>query len=257
MYSCIQFVFQIGKYFLIDSGNYFASNLCFLYFAVGRSQPQNENGIPDHFAPILLNLAMRNMEIGWEKISENRTSVESTTAKENSIKFYGLENTKHCQILGPLTKHVMNAHMWPHNNMENLPLIDLVATDIDNPKNVLRLHSDIEHKFDRFLLTFVPSGNDFVLEVLDPSIRNITLKDTTVTFENINGRLLLFPSGNRPWRRILGTHSLLAHRKAREKGYLEEGQFTAAESSAQELMEFSLDKEAHERIKMVLRNSPY
>jgi hypothetical protein len=39
----------------------------------------------------------------------------------------------------------------------------------------------------------------------------------------------------------------LAHRKAREKGYLEEDQLTAAESSAQELMEFSLDKEAHER----------
>jgi hypothetical protein len=56
-------------------------------------------------------------------------------------------------------------------------------------------------------------------------------------------------------RRILGTHSILAHRKAREKGYLEEDQLTAAESSAQELMEFSLDKEAHERIRMVLRNS--
>jgi hypothetical protein len=223
--------------------------------AVRRSQPQNENGIPDHFAPILLNLAMKNMEIGWEKISKNRTSVESTTAKTNSINFYGLESRKHCQVLGPGTKHVKNAHIWPHNNMENLPLIDLVATDIDDPKNVLRLHSDIEHKFDRFLLTFVPSGDGFVLEVLDPSIKSITLKDTTVTFENIDGHPLLFPSGNRPWRRILGTHSILAHRKAREKGYLEEDQLTAAESSAQELMEFSLDKEAHERIRMVLRNS--
>jgi hypothetical protein len=29
----------------------------------------------------------------------------------------------------------------------------------------------IEHKFDRFLLTFVPSGDGFVLEVLDPSIK--------------------------------------------------------------------------------------
>jgi hypothetical protein len=123
---------------------------------------------------------MKNMEIGWEKISENRTSVESTTAKTNSINFYGLESRKHCQVLGPGTKHVKNAHIWPHNNMENLPLIDLVATDIDNPKNVLRLHSDIEHKFDKFLLTFVPSGDGFVLEVLDPSIKSITLKDTTV-----------------------------------------------------------------------------
>jgi hypothetical protein len=34
----------------------------------------------------------------------------------------------------------------------------------------------IEHKFDRFLLTFVPSGDGFVLEVLDPSIKSITSK---------------------------------------------------------------------------------
>jgi hypothetical protein len=84
----------------------------------------------------------------------------------------------HCQVLGPGgTNHVKNAHIWPHNNRENLPLIDLDATDIDNPKNVLRLHSDIEHKFDRFLLTFVPSGSDFVLQVLDPLIEDITLLD--------------------------------------------------------------------------------
>lgn len=198
---------------------------------------------------------MKNMEMGWEKISENRTSVDSTTAKKNSIQFYGLESRKHCQVLGPETKNVKNAHLWPHNNMENLPLIDLVAADIDDPKNVIRLHSDIEHNFDRFLLTFVPSGDGFVLEVLDPSIKNITLKDTTFTFEEIDGRPLLFPNSNRPWRRILGTHSILAHRKAREKGFLEEDQLTAAESSAQELMEFSLDRDAQARIRMVLRNS--
>jgi hypothetical protein len=209
--------------------------------------------IPDHFVPILLNLAMQNMQIGWEKISENKTSVDSTTAKQNSIDYYGLANKRHCQVLGSGTKHVKNAHLWPHNNMANLSLIDLDATDIDNPKNVLRLHSDIEHNFDRLLLTFVPSGDDFVLEVLDPSIKNITLKDTTVTFEGINGRPLLFPNGNHPWRRILGTHSILAHRKAREKGDLEDDQFTAAESSAQETMAFSLDSEAQARIRMVFQ----
>jgi hypothetical protein len=150
---------------------------------------------------------------------------------------------------------VKNAHIWPHNNKDNLPLIDLVATDIDNPKNVLRLHSDIEHKFDRFLLTFVPFGDDFVLHVLDPSINGITLKDTDVTFEQINGCPLLFPNGKRPWRRILSTHSIFAHRKAREKGNLQEDQLTAAEASTQELMEFYLDKEAQERIRMALFNS--
>jgi hypothetical protein len=73
--------------------------------------------------------------------------------------------------------------------MENLPLIDLVATDIDNPKNVLRLHSDIEHKFDRFLLTFVPSG-DALFFSLDPSIKNS--QRYQCHFENIDGRPLYF-----------------------------------------------------------------
>jgi hypothetical protein len=62
-----------------------------------------------------------------------------------------------------------------------------------------------------------------------------------------------FPSSNRPWRRILGSHSIFAHRKARKKGYLEEDQLTPAEFSAQESMNFSLDKEAQARIRMVFR----
>jgi hypothetical protein len=197
---------------------------------------------------------MKSMEIGWDNISEKGTKLDSTIAKRNSITFYGLENEQHCQVLGPDTKYVRTAHLWPHNNMENLPLVDLVATDIDNPKNVLRLHSDIENKFDRFSLTFVPSGNDFFLKVLDPSINNFILRDTTVTFEDLDGKPLLFPSENRPWRRILGTHSILAHRKARNNGYLISDQLTEAESSAQESMDFSVDREAQARIRMVFSN---
>jgi hypothetical protein len=62
----------------------------------------------------------------------------------------------------------------------------------------------------------------------------------------------LFPSGERPWRQILSTHSIFAHRKARADGKLPEDQLTEAESSAQELMDFSLDKEAQMRIKLAL-----
>jgi len=51
---------------------------------------------------------------------------------------------------------------------------------------------------------------------------------------------------------ILGAHSILAHRKARENGWLDEDQLTAAEASAVELMEWSLDAEAQARIKMML-----
>lgn len=213
-----------------------------------------KNKIPDHFAPLLLELAMKNMEIGWEKISSESTSVESTSARNASVSYYGLTGKKHCQILGAGTGSVQNAHIWPYNNRENLKLVDLEPTDIDNPKNVLRLHTEIEHKFDRFAVTFVLSGGEFILKVLDPSLRATTefLQGTTKTFGDIEGMKLTCPSGNKPWRRLLGAHSILAHRHAREKGWLDESQLTEAESSANELMEWSLDAEAQARIKMLL-----
>lgn len=110
---------------------------------------------------LLLNLAMEGMEDGWARISSERTSGESRKAQTGCVYFYGLTGKENCQMLGPGTKHVRNAHIWPHNNRGNLLLVDLEKTDIDNPKNVLRLHSDIEHKLDRFQLTFVQLVGNF------------------------------------------------------------------------------------------------
>jgi len=196
------------------------------------------------------------MEMGWENISEGRTSHESKTVKDRSIQYYGLFGKNHCQVLGNGTKNVVNAHIWPYNNKANLPLVDLQETDINNPRNVLRLHEDIEWHFDRFYLTFVPSGiNAYILKVLDPSILPSTISDTTPcrTFTDIDGRQLSCPSGT-PWRRLLATHSILAHRKARKDGNLEEDQLSAAEVSANELMAFSLDDAAQCRVQMLLHS---
>ena len=138
---------------------------------------------------------------------------------------------------------------------ENLPLVDLQETDIDDPRNILRLHGDIEYNFDRFFLTFVPSGNDFILKVLDPTIYTQQIRDVTppITFQDIDGRPLFF-SGGRPWRCLLATHSILSHRKARKDGNLPEDQLSAAEVSANELMEFSQDEAAQFRLRMILNN---
>jgi len=208
---------------------------------------------------LLVDLASRNMVAGWENISENRTSRESQAVKQNSINYYGLHGKNHCQILGNGTKNVVNAHIWPHNNRENLVLVSLEAKDIDNPKNVLRLHSDIEWHFDRFFLTFVHLGGDFILHIMDPSIRTFHLKDTNppLTFGDIDGRKLLFPTTNRenrPSRRLLAAHSIFAHRKARDNGFLLDDEVTSAEFSAVELMKFSLDDEAQARMKLLINS---
>ena len=210
--------------------------------------------IPEHFVPVLLTLAVSTMKSGWEKISSDRTQSESSTARNNSVSFYGLRGRKTCQILGNNTDHVINAHIWPYNNSQGLVLVDLQPSDIDNPRNVLRLHDDIEHYLDRFNLTFVLSGNDFVLKVLDPDILNLTLKDRSETFRDLDGRNLQCPSGNLPWRRLLATHSIFAHQKARDQNWLPEDQYTAAETNAHDLMEFSLDTEAQARVRRFLND---
>lgn len=219
--------------------------------------PSHRNQIPDHFVPILLQMAVRSMAMGWERISSERTSVESVNVRDASISYYGLMGTKHCQILGPHVGSVQNAHIWPYNNRASLMLVDLEESDIDNPRNVLRLHTDIEHKFDRFAITFVQSGGDFILKVLDPALKASTkpLQGTHASFQSIDGMKLLFPSNNRPWKRLLGTHSILAHRHARKQGWLADEQLTEAESSAAELMEWSLDEKAQARIKLMLNRA--
>ena len=178
--------------------------------------------IPEHMVPVLLTLAVSTMKRGWEKISSERTKSESSTAKNASVSFYGLKSKRTCQILGPNTAHVKNARIWPYNNSRGLVLVDLQPSDIDGPRNVLRLQEDIEYYLDRFRLTLALSGSDFVLKVLDPAILPVMLKNRSETFRDLDGRTLQCPSGNLPWRRLLATHSILAHQKVRDQNWLPE-----------------------------------
>lgn len=96
--------------------------------------------------------------------------------------------------------------------------------------------------------------SDFVLKVLDSSILPLRLKDRTETFRDLDGCKLQCPSGNVPWQRLLTSHSILAHQKARDQTWLPEDQCTAAETNAEDLMAFSLDKEAQDRLKRFLND---
>ena len=72
--------------------------------------------IPEHMVPVLLTLAVSSMKSGWERISSERTKSESSTARNNSVSYYGLHSRKTCQILGRNTAHVQNAHIWPYSS---------------------------------------------------------------------------------------------------------------------------------------------
>jgi hypothetical protein len=213
--------------------------------------------LPSHFTPVLLALAVSNMD-GWDRITAERTVSDSSTVRNAAVVYYRLASKKHCQILGENTEHVLNAHIWPDHNKSNLVLVDLKPTDIDEPKNILRLHRGIERFFDHKQITFIQSGSsDFLLKVLDPSIGTEVLEDTSpsLTFNDIDGRPLIFPNRKRPWRRLLATHSIYAHRHARDSGWLLSDELTAAELNANDLMEFSLDTEAQARMKRFLQTT--
>ena len=111
-----------------------------------QQQSSTVGTIPEHYVPVLLSLAVSLMKSGWEKISSEHTKSESSIARNNSVSHYGLGSRRTCQILGTTqnTAHVKNAHIWPHDNSEALVLVDLQPSDIDDPRNILRLHEDIE-----------------------------------------------------------------------------------------------------------------
>jgi hypothetical protein len=84
---------------------------------------------------------------------------------------------------------------------------------------------------------------------MDPSIRTEVLDDTSLTFNDRDGRPLNFPNGKMALCRLLATHSIVAHRHVRDSGWPLSNKVTAAELNSNDMMEFSLDVEAQARMK--------
>jgi len=100
---------------------------------------------------------------------------------------------------------------------EGLVLVDLQPSDVDDPRNALRLDEDVKCHLDCFHLTLALSGSDtFVLKVLDPNVLPLGLKDKSEIFWDLNGCKLQCLSRNTPWWRLLATHSVPVHQEARE-----------------------------------------
>jgi len=191
----------------------------------------------------------------YAAISDSHYSAQdSAVVRQLSMDFYGLPNDRFCQILGqqPQQIKIVNAHVWPRSGTETLPLFDLKTEDIHNPRNVLRLHQCIERAFDRRELVFVADANDqLVVKVLSLDLKSKVLKGTKKQFAEIEGDPLQIARAL-PYRRLLAHHSVLAHRWAREKGWISED-LAAEEVNAGALMENSLDPVAQERIKLLWR----
>lgn len=117
---------------------------------------------------------------GWQKMGSHRDESDSTEVRNPTLGYYGLTR-RCCQILGPNTRHLVNAHIWPHHNRGNLDLMELQESDIDNPKNILRLHKTIEQHFDQINIMFEDTGGttgsrQVRLKILNNEVRTTVLE---------------------------------------------------------------------------------
>jgi hypothetical protein len=187
-------------------------------------------------------------------ISESHFSKDDSEAvKKASIAYYELSDEKYCQVLGAVDPNhvsVVNAYIWPRHATTDLPLFDLEPSDIHNTQNVLRLQKDIERAFDQRKLTFIHDGSKLCVRILCPDLYAEFLTGTTISFQDIEGRELLFPRSKEPFRRLLAHHCMVAHRHARAMGWTDED-MSEAEVQCTALMAHSLDEEAQRRLQVL------
>jgi len=183
----------------------------------------------------------------WEGLGSNRTSDQANVTRSKAVEYYGLGKRKRCQILGD-SGHVVDAQIIPESKNTLLILVDLEPEDVDSPRNVLRLHNDIERAFDNkdVMFEFDSATTSFTLRVMNPDIEAKQLKDRTETFLDINGRTLVLPNGNLPFRRVMAIHSFFVRRKWSMD-------MDEAEIRSRELLSFSMDDDAQTRIANFLK----
>mmetsp|Transcript_17151 Transcript_17151/g.24788 ORF Transcript_17151/g.24788 Transcript_17151/m.24788 type:complete len:326 (+) Transcript_17151:137-1114(+) len=182
---------------------------------------------------------------------------DSESVRNDSITYYGLASAKFCQVLGqvdPNRVSVVNAHIWPRHAVNDLVLFDLDPSDIHHARNVLRLQKDIERAFDCQELTFIDSGTSpsaMVVKLLSSSASSSKITGTNLSLGDIDGRPLILPDGQQPFRRLIAHHCVVAYRRARAKGWVQEEDLSRAEIQASELMSHSLDEEGQTRLKLL------
>ena len=190
----------------------------------------------------------------WRRTSTARSDEQSSSVAGRAITHYGLPHKKFCQILGPKTPHVVNLHIWPEWAVNQLRLLDLGFEAIDDPRNILRVHTKVERSFDRKELTFVIKDGRITLKVLCPRLKSEVLDDTTKTFAAIDGSELIATS-NTPYRRLLAVHSIAAHKFAESEGWILGADRTEEEIRAMNIARLSLgDSDAMEKVKYFFRS---
>lgn len=211
-----------------------------------RSKRENAREERESAMQSMLQLIMASHVNPYAATSASHCSRDDSLAVRNdSVAYYGLQDENVCQVLGAVNSSnvsVINAHIWPRHAAADMIIFNLQPDQIHSPQNVLRLQKEIERAFDSRRLTFVATNHDdnLVVKILDPSAMSEPLSGTNKTFRDIDGHFLEFPNRKLPFRRLLANHCVLAHKKAREKGWISQD-LSEVEVRAEALMAHSLD----------------
>jgi hypothetical protein len=205
-----------------------------------------------------LSIVLNSVLDPWEKIHSEVTDViVSNTAPYLSVvsDYYGTPKANYCMVLGFNTTYrdIICAHIWPlHTRGLELSTMGLSVSDIDNPRNFLRLHRSIEKAFDQKKLYFyVSSRNEeaktFALSVCitDPNLK--TEKFSVGQVERSFSDLHLkefdyeFTLSKKPFLRLLAMHAQRTLEKALNLGWIGNDNFAAERERVLELARYSLD----------------
>lgn len=93
----------------------------------------------------------------WENIhSETKSQVakEETVNRRPVVEYYGCRDCHYCMVLGKVTHcDVITAHLWPRSTMgQGLTILELSPSDVNNPRNFLRLHKSFESALEVLVL---------------------------------------------------------------------------------------------------------
>jgi len=197
----------------------------------------------------------------WDKISQSTQSSKQSNDErtEQVLEFYGIQRER-CMVLGATRAPVITSHIWPkHTCGQGLTIFGLVREDVNNERNLLRLHHRIEHHFDRRNLIFQivdshPTRLRLKLVVLNSEINNQQLDYHDLTFAQLNGREFDFPVDQAPFRRLLAVHAFDAFLKARDEGWVTEEFFNSGMDFGLQLASRSVDEEFAFRIQLMKKN---
>ena len=202
----------------------------------------------------------------WAAIRDDSSSIGYVTAPKKSeiCKFYNFVET-HCMILGKIPAqhnacNIICAHIWPNHTLgQGLDIFHLEPSDLNSPRNFLRLQKELEAAFDQKKIMFIMDDNstddDIVLKVklVDPSLRNqeLTIQNHSgrfsynIPWNNIDGLTFQkhFTPSTKPFLRLLSQHAHIAIGRAVRCGWMDADISSTYRQEAYKLARLSMGSE--------------